>query len=79
MCSIDISHNSVNSNDNPIDVFTVGNLTGAGIQPGSTCSVEGCYEYTVLSDGAYIYLRILTPRAICSIQRKIVWHLKIMK
>ena len=44
------------------------NLTAAGIRPGSTCSVNGCYEYTYKSEGSYVAVAILTPEDACNIR-----------
>ena len=69
-CIVAIGHPSIGTDLNPHDVFFVGNLTEAGIQPGSTCTVEGCYQYVYLGDG-YTVLKILTPRDFCTIQGEI--------
>ena len=75
-CSISIAHPSVGTDNDQIDIFFVGNLNEAGIQPGSTCTVEGCYQYAILDDGTFIFKRILTPRGICNIKGNIVWHIR---
>ena len=69
-CIYDVSY-EVSSNNIPMDVFTVANLTDAGIQPGSTCTVEGCYQYTYIGDTRFIYRTVLTPVDFCTIQGKI--------
>ena len=69
-CIYDTSY-EVGSNHIPMDVFFVGNLTEAGIQPGSTCSVEGCYQYTYTGDSGFIYIMVLTPMEFCTIQGEI--------
>ena len=66
-CIYDVSY-EVSSNHIPKDVFTVENLTEAGIQPGSTCTVEGCYQYTYIGYSRFIYITVLTPMDFCTIQ-----------
>lgn len=66
-CIIDASDTLLASSQTQ-DIFTVRNLTAAGIQPGSTCIVEGCYEYTYESEGSYVAVAILTPKDVCTIQ-----------
>ena len=68
-CSIDLSHKSIGTDHSPYDVFYVGNLTMAGIQTGSSCTVEGCYEYIYEDyEEEFITDKILTPRDSCYIQ-----------
>ena len=71
ICSINILSGSVGTDYNPIDIFTVGNLTEAGIQPGSTCTVEGCYQYVYRYDYEEIAIMVLTPRDFCTVQGEI--------
>lgn len=68
VCSINYSHSQVGSDKSPLDLFTVGNLSAAGIQPGSTCSVDGCYVYYYLDGDFYNNAQILTPKDVCTIQ-----------
>ena len=72
MCSIGIAHDLVGTDNNQIELFFVGNLTEAGIQPGFKCIVKGCYNYAIYYGGTFFFITILTPRDICTIKGKSV-------
>ena len=54
---------------NYTDVFTFSNLNEAGILPGSTCFVTGCYANEVIQSST-LYVR--TPEKNCTIQGEVL-------